>query len=148
MNFIRLSFICLALGVALDAIAFSWKGTSAEENEKKEHTKLELAMEDISDAWRKVRKQVADPASNGDTAALVAIMKKNAQAALELTPQRVEDVPVEERAAFVVAFKVEMRKFVGLLEKLEAALNENPLLGISRPKGLDSLLACGRVGAK
>lgn len=123
----RLHLVLLVLGLLI-APASVFHGTALaaqQEEEEEEHTELENNMDEISSSWRKVRKQVADAASNAETAALVAKMKQAATTSLELTPMRAEDVPEAERAEFIAGFRTEMKKFAVLLGKLEQALKEN-----------------------
>ncbi len=126
MKSLRLPIVRLALGLVIASASFIARPAfAAAKGEEHEHTELELQMEEINDAWRKVRRQVADAASNAETAALVAKIKKAATAALDLTPARAQDVAEEQRAAFVASYHEAMEKFVGLLGKLELALSGN-----------------------
>lgn len=111
----------LAFGVAVSAFPVS--PVVAAEEEAAE-TELGKHMEDIGASWRRVRRQVAEPASNAATAELVAKIRANAELSLKLAPVRAEDLPEAERPAFIASYKKEMQNFVQMLLNLEKALNE------------------------
>jgi cytochrome c556 len=94
--------------------------------EKAEHkepeTELGKVMEKVNGAWRKVRKQVADPASNASTLELVATIAAGLEKALTYTPIRAEDVPAADREKYIESFRTKMKEFMGQVSKLEAAL--------------------------
>lgn len=89
---------------------------------KAEETELGRSMEKISGAWRKLRRQVADPASNASSLELVATIQAAAQKALTLTPARIEDVPAAEREKFAENYRKGMQGFHAQVEKLAEAL--------------------------
>lgn len=97
----------------------------ASDDEDREDTELEEHMEEISDAWRKVRRGSKKAENNAANAKLVAGMIKHAKAGIDLIPLRVEDVPEAERDAFLVAFKKEMKVFIDTLVKLQKAFAED-----------------------
>ena len=67
---------------------------------------------------------VADGTDANAAADLVAGMLKGAKASLALEPIRPQDVPEAERAAYIAAYKKEMKAFADMLGKLETALRE------------------------
>jgi len=100
--------------------------------EKHEHkepeTELGKHMEKLNGAWRKLRKQVADPASNVSSLELVAAIRAGLEKAVTLTPIRAQDVPDADRAKYIESYRTKMKEFIGLVDKLEAALKagDNP----------------------
>ncbi len=113
-----LSFRSLPLALGLAVLLAIPPPASAEEAE----TELGKKMEDIGGAWRKVRRAVADGTDGKAAADIVAGMLKNAKASEGFEPVRMQDVPEAERAAFLAGYKKEMKAFIEMLGKLEAAL--------------------------
>jgi acyl-CoA reductase-like NAD-dependent aldehyde dehydrogenase len=90
------------------------------ENEKK--TDLEVRMDRMGKAFRKLKKQVADPAQNESSLELLATMEDAANEAIGFTPEKAEDIPVDQRAKFVEDFKAGVRAMQDEFAKLRAAL--------------------------
>jgi soluble cytochrome b562 len=90
------------------------------ENEKK--TDLEMRMDRMGKAFRKLKKQVADPAQNASSLELLATMENAAKEAVGFTPEKAEDIPVDQRAKFVEDFKAGVRAMQGEFAKLRTAL--------------------------
>lgn len=117
----RLLHACLALVLATCLMA----GPALHAQEarpKTEETELGKAMEKISGAWRKLRRQVADPASNAASLELVATISAAAEKALTLTPARIEDVPAADREKFAGNYRQGMKAFHTEVIHLAAAL--------------------------
>ncbi len=97
--------------------------------EKREHkepdTELGKTMEKMNGAWRKLRKQVADPAGNAGSLELVATISACAEKALTFRPARVEDVPAADREKFIADYQAQMKDFGAQVMKLGAALKAN-----------------------
>ena len=95
---------------------------------KEPDTELGKQMEKLNGAWRKLRKQVADPASNASSLELVATIKAGMEKALTFTPVRAEDVPAADRARYIESYRTKLKEFLGLVDQLTAALkaNDNP----------------------
>jgi hypothetical protein len=89
-----------------------------------EETELELTMDRMNTAFRKVRNylRAPDAAKTADTIAQVAIMRETSAAALKLEPAMKADKPAEEQAKFVAAYQEAMKRHIGELVKLEDAL--------------------------
>lgn len=85
-------------------------------------TELEERMEKLNAAWRRLRRQVADPAQNASSLELVAAMRTTAQGAEKMTPAKAADIPEAERARFLADYEAGMRRFFAQLDTLEAAL--------------------------
>jgi uncharacterized protein with von Willebrand factor type A (vWA) domain len=94
--------------------------------EKREHkepdTELGKTMEKMNGAWRKLRKQVADPAGNAASLELVATISACAEKALTFQPARVEDLPAADRAKFIANYQAQMKDFGVQVAKLGEAL--------------------------
>ena len=85
-------------------------------------TELESRMDKVGKAFRKLRKQVADPAQNASSLELVAAMIDGAKDAATFTPAKAADLPEDQRAAFVGRFKDGIKDLQDRLAKLQAAL--------------------------
>ena len=116
---IRLSLIALACSLVIAPIFAQSKGG------KEEETELASKMDKMGSAFRALRRQAADPTKNADSLAKVAAMRQEAQASVNLEPIKKLDLPAGEQAAFVKNYQAEMKKFVGLIDKLEAAFKAN-----------------------
>jgi len=90
-----------------------------------DETELEAKMEKMGGAFRALRRQIADASKNTDSLAKVATIRQNAEAALKLEPAMKKDIPAAKQAKFVADYQGEMKKFIELCGKLEAALKAN-----------------------
>jgi len=91
----------------------------AHDDEKK--TELEMRMDRIGKAFRKLKKQVADPAQNASSLELLSAMQAAAKEALEFTPAKAEDLPEDQRAKFEEDFKSGIKNLQDLFAKLQDA---------------------------
>ncbi len=91
---------------------------------KKDHpdTDIEKAMEKMAGAYRKLRRQVTDPAQNAASLELVATIKAGATEARKYSPLKAADLPGPERAAFVENFQKKLDEFLDAAGRLEDAL--------------------------
>ncbi len=87
-----------------------------------EDTELHDKMYDLRAAYNKLRKQIADPAANASSLALVAKLRLAAEASAALVPERAASVPEADRDKFIEAYKTKMQAFLIEVQKLEAAL--------------------------
>ncbi len=85
-------------------------------------TELGKKMEKMGGAFRALRRQIADSSKNADSLAKLATIKENAQAALKLEPAMKADKPAADQKKFMADYQADMKKFIGLVEKTEAAL--------------------------
>jgi soluble cytochrome b562 len=133
-DFMKARLTSLALTLAL----ISFSGVRAEETKpavapppaakaEKPETELEQTMGKMSKAWREVRKQDKEGKLNPATASLVETMRVNAEAALKLTPEMEADKPAADRAKFHADYQAQMKKMIGALGRLEAALKANDI---------------------
>jgi soluble cytochrome b562 len=93
---------------------------TASETEKK--TELEMRMDRIGKAFRKLKKQAADPAQNAASLQLLSTMEGAAKEAVDFTPAKAADVPEDQRAKFVEDFKTGIRGMLDEFAKLRVAL--------------------------
>ena len=92
---------------------------------EEKHTELGDKMEKANSAWRKLRKQIADPAQNAASLELVATFRESLKGADQLTPEKAADIPEADRAKFLASFAESMKKLGAGLDRLEAALKAN-----------------------
>jgi hypothetical protein len=94
------------------------EGKSAHEEPE---TELGKTMEKLNGAWRKLRKQVNDPASNASSLELVATVKELSEKAATLQPDKAKDLPEADRAKYIQAYQDKMKEFTAKLAKLSDA---------------------------
>lgn len=111
-----------------------------------DETPLGEKMDDLSDAYKKLGKQINDASKNEDSLKLVAIIHNSAEAALKFEPAKKADLPAADQAKFVENFHASMKKFIGEVDKLAALLKagDNP----AAAKQLDVLKQLQREGHK
>ena len=88
-------------------------------------TELGKVMEKINHAFRKLRKQAADPASNASSIELVATINEQSEKALTLQPDTTKDQPEADRAKYVEGYQEKMKEFREKLTKLNDAFKAN-----------------------
>lgn len=113
--------LALLFATALALPAFAAEEGPKPKPAKAEETELANAMSTLNGAWRKLRRQAADPASNASSLELVATIKIAATKSATLAPDLARDQPEAERAKFIAAYQKQMKDFVAALAKLEAA---------------------------
>ena len=96
---------------------------------KEPETELGKSMEKINRAWRKLRKQAADSASNTSSLELVATINAGLEKALTLKPAKADDVPAAEREKFITAYQAGLREFIAQLAMLDATFKANDNTG-------------------
>ena len=92
----------------------------APDDEKK--TDLEMRMDRMGRAFRKLKKQVADPAQNASSLLLVGKMQDALKESLEFTPEKAADLPDDQKAQFVEDFKAGIKGMQDTVAKLSDAL--------------------------
>jgi soluble cytochrome b562 len=85
-------------------------------------TELEERMTKMNKAFRKLRKQVADPAQTASSLDLVATMQEAAKESLDLTPEKAADIPDDQKAKFMADYKAGIQAMQDELTKLSDAL--------------------------
>jgi cytochrome c556 len=89
---------------------------------KKPETELGQKMEKMSGAFRRLRRQVSDPAQNEDSLQRVAVLKEQAVAAAKLEPEKAASLPEADRKKMVEGFRAKMNDLIEEIDRLEAAL--------------------------
>jgi soluble cytochrome b562 len=112
---------CIALAFAPFARAEEAKPAAAAKSDEPE-TELGGHMEKLNGAYRKMKRQIADPAKNESSLTLLATVKTHAEAALKLKPDTTSAKPAAEQAEYVASYQKEMKKMIELVDKLEVAL--------------------------
>lgn len=121
---LRILSVALLSGLLALPVMFAQEGGKKKESKEAE-TELGGKMEKIGGAYRKLGRQINDASKNADSLALVAVIKQNATAALKLEPVKKKDIPAADQEKFVADYRSEMKVFLGLVDKLEAALKAN-----------------------
>jgi len=95
-------------------------GAKAGGDEQK--TDLEVRMGKIGKAYRKLRKQIADPAQNASSLELIATIQAAAKEALQFNPAKEQDLPADQRAKFDEDFHAGINKLLDLFSSLKDAV--------------------------
>ena len=111
---------CLAL-VCSPLVGADAAKPAAPKGEEK-HTELGDRMEKLNGAFRRLKRQITDATKNEASLALVGTVKKEAEASLAYKPEWTAEQPAAKQAAFVESYKVEMKKMIEMVGKLEVAL--------------------------
>lgn len=115
---IRLSLLALACALTVAPI-------HVQAADKEPETELGNKMDKMGSAFRALRRQIKDSSKNADSLAKLAVIKENAQASLKLEPAKKATLPAAEQKKFVADYQARMKEFIGLVEKVEAALKAN-----------------------
>ena len=92
---------------------------------KEPQTELTGKMEKLSDAYRKLGREIKDPSKNEDSLQQVGIIKEMTAAALKLQPDKTKILPEADQAKFVADFQAKMKEFIATVDQLDAALKAN-----------------------
>jgi soluble cytochrome b562 len=95
-------------------------GVAPADDDKK--TDLEVRMDRMGKAYRKLKRQVADPTQNDASLQLVATMQAALKEAMDLTPAKTADLPADQQAKFVDDFKAGIKGMQDEVTKLSDAL--------------------------
>lgn len=87
-----------------------------------DETELDGKMSAMSGAFKKLRRQIADPAANASSLELVAKLLRGAEASATLSPEKTATLPEAEREKFVADYAAQMQAFIEEVKKLESAL--------------------------
>lgn len=85
-------------------------------------SELDDVMEQMNAAYRKLTRQISNPARNADSLVAIATLRDRSLEAVKLEPKRKADVPAAEQEKFVAAYQEGMKHFVEQVNKVEAAL--------------------------
>ena len=94
----------------------------AEPKKDRPDTDIEKAMEKMAGTYRKLRRQVTDPAQNAASLELVVAIKADATEARKYPPLKAADLPEADRAAFVENFREKLDEFLVTAGRLDDAL--------------------------
>lgn len=99
----------------------------AQTSPKKNHpsTELEDRMDEMGNAFKKLRRQVSDPTKNASSLELVAKLRAGSEKAIKLTPAKAADLPEADRPKFIADFREGIKHLQGSIGKLEDALKAN-----------------------
>ena len=90
--------------------------------EESEETPLELKMEELNFAYRRLGRQISDASRNANSLERVATMRENAVAAMKLEPKLMQEIPAGDRAKFLADFHAGIEDLVADIDKVAAAL--------------------------
>jgi soluble cytochrome b562 len=98
-------------------------------HDDEQKTELEMRMDRIGKAFRKLKKQVSDPAQNASSLQLLATMQDAAREAVDFTPAKAADLPEDQRPKFIEDFKAGIKgmqeEFSKLADALAAGKNDD-----------------------
>lgn len=113
----RIFFPIIVLSVAMAHSLLGATGKPAAEG-----ATLTDAMEEMNAAFRRLSRQVNNPARNADSLELVSRLRVASEASMTFSPERSGDLSGEEREAFVKGYQRGMKLFLAEVQKLEGAL--------------------------
>jgi cytochrome c556 len=116
--------VILSLLIA-SSVAFAADPAPDAPKDKKPETELSKNMEKMGGAYRKLRRQVGDPAKNADSLELVAVLSAGAEAATKLVPAKAAQIPEADRKQWIADFHAKISDMQVNIGKLEAALKAN-----------------------
>ena len=90
-----------------------------------EGSDLEDSMSTMNGAFKKLRRQVADPAQNEASLALVARLRKACVEASLLMPEKISHLPAKDQAAAKTSYTDKMKELIATVDELSAALKAN-----------------------
>ena len=79
-------------------------------------------MKALNRAYRKVRKQIVDPAQNTSSVQLLQAIQLEVTRGIAIVPDRVSEIPVNEQGRFFLSYKRKMVEFLTILLDIESAL--------------------------
>jgi soluble cytochrome b562 len=93
-----------------------------------EETALDDAMSSMNSAFRKLRRQVADPQQNPESLALVAKLRAASVEASHALPTKISRLPAKDQATAKAAYAAKMKELIATVDALAAALQagKNP----------------------
>jgi hypothetical protein len=114
-------------------------GVAPADDDKK--TDLEVQMDRIGKAYRKLKRQVADPTQNESSLQLLATMQAAAKEAMDMTPAKTADLPADQQAKFVDDFKAGIKgmqdEFTKLSDALTAGKNDDAVKVVAEIDALE-----------
>ena len=95
---------------------------AAAEEKKVKKSELNNHMEDIDEMMKKLRRTIRKPESNEESLKLLTDIETQMVASKALIPTKAEKVPEADRAKFVMAYRKEMARVIGVFCQMEEAL--------------------------
>ncbi len=87
-----------------------------------EDTPLGEAMDKMNSPFRKLRRQVADPAQNVASLVLVEKLAKATKEAAALLPERISKLPADKQEAAKTSYAEKMKELLATIDELGVAL--------------------------
>ena len=116
---IGFSLIAAFIGVGFMIV---YKPQLVNASEALEQPSLKANMKALNRAYRKVRKQIIDPAQNTSSVQLLQAIQLEVTKGIAIAPDRVSEIPVNEQGRFVLSYKRKMVEFLTILLDIESAL--------------------------
>lgn len=116
---IGFSLIAAFIGVGFMIV---YKPQLVNASEALEQPSLKANMKALNRAYRKVRKQIVDPAQNTSSVQLLQAIQLEVTRGIAIVPNRVSEIPVNEQGRFVLSYKRKMVEFLTILLDIESAL--------------------------
>lgn len=113
------SLIAAFIGVGFMIV---YKPQLVNASEALEQPSLKANMKALNRAYRKVRKQIVDPAQNTSSVQLLQAIQLEVTRGIAIVPDRVSEIPVNEQGRFVLSYKRKMVEFLTILLDIESAL--------------------------
>ena len=113
------SLIAAFIGVGFMIV---YKPQLVNASEALEQPSLKANMKALNRAYRKVRKQIVDPAQNTSSVQLLQAIQLEVTRGIAIVPNRVSEIPVNEQGRFVLSYKRKMVEFLTILLDIESAL--------------------------
>jgi soluble cytochrome b562 len=116
-----LSLLALLLAFSSPAASVALHAADQPQAES-EDSELGDAMSAMGSAFKKLKRQVADPAQNESSLALVAKLRKACVDSTQHVPIKVGRLPAAEQAAAKLAYQDKMKTLIASVDELAAAL--------------------------
>jgi hypothetical protein len=116
---ITLSLLALLLAIVSPCASVT---LHAADQANHEDSELGDAMSSMNSAFKKLKRQVADPAQNEASLSLVAKLRKGCVESTQHVPIKVGRLPAAEQAAAKLAYQDKMKKLIATVDELETAL--------------------------
>lgn len=113
------SLIAAFIGVGFMIV---YKPQLVNASEALEQPSLKANMKALNRAYRKVRKQIVDPAQNTSSVQLLQAIQLEVTRGIAIVPDRVSEIPVNEQGRFFLSYKRKMVEFLTILLDIESAL--------------------------
>ncbi len=89
-----------------------------------EDTPLAKEMSAMNRAWRKLKKQAADPAQKDSSLELIKTMKEHCEAAMKFEPAKTKDQPAAEKPAYLEKYKEMTTNLAKVYDEIKDAIEK------------------------